>query len=67
MNNEEYEAIEYPEPEDPQWAKDHSKYNAKQDSTNGANLNHGNKCFWCNYASLMSRNDHFDIGTSEGK
>jgi len=67
MNKDEYEAIEYPDSENPKWAKEHSKYNKIQGSTNGANLNHGNKCLWCNYASLMSRNDHFDTGTSEGK
>lgn len=36
---------------------------------NPSNLNHGNSCEYCNTAVLndMTRNDHFDTGSGEGK
>jgi hypothetical protein len=67
MNIDDQGNMHYRNSENPEWDKEHGDYNERQGlvATNGANLNHGNRCEACNYASLMSRNHHFRTGTSE--
>jgi len=47
------------------WVKAH----LPEPTTAPNNLNHGNKCPYCNTASLneMTRNDHFGTGREEGR
>lgn len=50
-------------------ANEEKKSRVKEHAENLGNLNHGNNCPYCNDAILteITKNDHFDIGSGEGK